>query len=60
MGTLLDLIYRLLAIQPAAVMGKASEVLPYSLELTAALILAALLAKSLFKRQDCHDHDYSL
>ncbi|WP_289021161.1 permease [Desulfobacter postgatei] len=49
MGALLDLIYRLLAIQPSVVMGKASEVLPYGLELTATLILAALLARSLFK-----------
>lgn len=58
MGALLDLIYRLLAIQPSVVMGKASEVVPYGLELTAGLILAALLARSLFKRQDGHDHDH--
>ena len=59
MGSLLDLIYRLLTIQPSVVMGKAAEVLPYGVELTAALILAALLVRSLFKRQDCHcsDHD---
>ena len=61
MGALLDLIYRLLAIQPSVVMGKAAEVLPYGVELTAALILAALLARSLFKRQECHcgDHDHT-
>lgn len=58
MGSLLDLTYKLLAIQPSIVMGKASEVLPYSVELTAALILAALLARSLLKRQDCHCHDH--
>ncbi|HRF90841.1 MAG TPA: permease, partial [Desulfobacter postgatei] len=58
MGALLDLIYRLLAIQPSVVMGKASEVVPYGLELTAGLILAALLVRSLFKRQDGHDHDH--
>ncbi|WP_020589884.1 SO_0444 family Cu/Zn efflux transporter [Desulfobacter curvatus] len=58
MGGLLDLIYRLLAIQPSVVMGKASEVLPYGVELTAAIILTALLARSLFKRQDCHCHDH--
>jgi hypothetical protein len=39
-------------------MGKASEVVPYGLELTAGLILAALLVRSLFKRQDGHDHDH--
>jgi hypothetical protein len=54
MGSLLDLTYKLLTIQPSVVMGKASEVVPYGVELTAALILAALLARSLFKRQDCH------
>jgi hypothetical protein len=59
MGALLDLIYDLLAIQPSVVMGKAAEVIPYSVELAAALILAALLAKNLFKRQDCHCHDHS-
>jgi len=59
MGALLDLTYELLAIQPSVVMGKASEVIPYSIELTAALILAALLARSLLKRQDCHCHDHS-
>ena len=58
MGSLLDLTYKLMAIQPAVVMGKASDVLPYGVELTAALILAALLARSLFKRQDCHCHDH--
>nr|WP_319395535.1 SO_0444 family Cu/Zn efflux transporter [uncultured Desulfobacter sp.] len=58
MGALLDLIYKLLAIQPAVVMGKAAEVIPYSVELAAALILAALLAKNLFKREDCHCHDH--
>jgi len=58
MGALLDLIYRLLAIQPTVVMGKAAEVLPYGVELTAALILAALLARSLLKRQDCHCHNH--
>jgi len=61
MGAVLDLIYRLLAIQPSVVMGKASEVLPHSVELAAALILAALLVRSLFKRQGCHcgDHDHT-
>lgn len=59
MGYLLDLIYELLAIQPSVVMGKASEVIPYSIELAAALILAALLAKNLFKRQDCHCHNHN-
>ena len=58
MGSLLDLTYKLMAIQPAVVMGKASDVLPYGVELTAALILAALLARSLFKRRDCHCHDH--
>jgi hypothetical protein len=58
MGALLDLIYELMAIQPAVVMGKASEVIPYGVELAAALILAALLAKNLFKREDCHCHDH--
>lgn len=59
MGSLLDLIYRVLAIQPSMMMGKASDVLPYGVELTAALILAALLARSLFKRRDGHDHDHN-
>ena len=58
MGSLLDLTYKLLAIQPSVVMGKAAEVLPYGVELAAALILAALLARSLFKRRDCHCHDH--
>ena len=58
MGALLDLIYKLLAIQPSVVMGKAAEVIPYNIELAAALILAALLVKNLFKRQDCHCHDH--
>nr|WP_321403571.1 SO_0444 family Cu/Zn efflux transporter [uncultured Desulfobacter sp.] len=58
MGALLDLIYKLLAIQPSVVMGRAAEVIPYNIELAAALILAALLAKNLFKRQDCHCHDH--
>lgn len=61
MGSLLDLIYRLLAIQPSVVMGKAAEVVPYGVELAAALILAALLVRSLYKRKDCHcsDHDHT-
>jgi hypothetical protein len=54
MGSLLDLTYKLLTIQPSVVMGIASEVVPYGVQLTAALILAALLARSLFKHQDCH------
>ena len=60
MGSLLDLTYKLLTIQPSVVMGKASEVLPYGVELAAALILAALLARSLLKHQDCncHNHDH--
>lgn len=59
MGALLDLVYRLLSIQPSVVMGKAAEVIPYGIELTAALILAALLARSLLRRQDCHCHDHN-
>ncbi|MCG8552026.1 MAG: SO_0444 family Cu/Zn efflux transporter [Desulfobacterales bacterium] len=58
MGALLDLIYRVLAIQPSVVMGTASEMVPYSVELASALILAALLARSLLKRQACHCHDH--
>ncbi len=59
LGTLLDWLYTVLDIQPSVVMGKASEVLPYGIELAAALILAALLARSVFKRQECHCHDHS-
>lgn len=58
MGALLDLIYKFMAIQPSVVMGKASEVLPYGIELTAAFILAALLTRSLLKRQGCHCHEH--
>nr|WP_320191559.1 SO_0444 family Cu/Zn efflux transporter [uncultured Desulfobacter sp.] len=58
MGALLDQTYRVLAIQPSVVMGTAAEMVPYSVELTAALILAALLARSLLKKQDCHCHDH--
>ncbi|WP_320044717.1 SO_0444 family Cu/Zn efflux transporter [uncultured Desulfobacter sp.] len=58
MGALLDMTYRVLAIQPSVVMGTAAEMVPYSVELTAAIILAALLARSLLKKQDCHCHDH--
>lgn len=49
LGLTLDAVYQWLALDPAATMGKAAEILPKPVETTAAVIFAALTARSILK-----------
>jgi len=49
-GLAVDQIYRLSAIRPLAVMGEASEILPYFVKLTGAVLLIILSAQPLYKK----------
>ncbi len=54
MGGLLDMIYRVMDIQASAVVGQASEVIPYGIQLGAGIILAVLLVFNLLKDAATH------
>lgn len=66
MGILADWLYRVMEINPQAVVGQAGELVPYGIQLASVVILTGLLlyngAVSLFRGRGCgcdHDHAHS-
>jgi uncharacterized protein len=60
-GLFVDLIYALLDIQASAIVGQASEMIPYNIRLVAALVLTMLLiynAVLQYKHQPDHVHSH--
>ncbi|MDD9303371.1 MAG: permease [Desulfobacter sp.] len=59
MGMMIDWIYTLMNINPQAIVGQASELVPYSVQISAAMILAGLILYNRFAgKGQGHEHEH--
>ncbi len=62
MGFAVDFLYTIMDINPQAIVGQAAEIFPYSVQLTAAIVLTGLILYNRFSQlghKHGHDHAHS-